>query len=147
MDEISAAEHYAKLQRMYLNAEANRYYAPMMRVEQSRCEISIDVRSDFFHSAGAIHGSVCFKLLDDSAYFAAASLDPKNHLVTTQFTIYFVRQVNRGTLRSVGSVLYRTGRITVAEAKAFDYKDRLVATGSGTFIPSQSLLSERVGYV
>ena len=147
MDEISAAEHYAKLQRMYLNAEANRYYAPMMRVEQSRCEISIDVRSDFFHSAGAIHGSVCFKLLDDSAYFAASSLDPKNHLVTTQFTIYFVRQVNRGTLRSVGSVLYRTGRITVAEAKAFDYKDRLVATGSGTFIPSQSLLSERVGYV
>ena len=147
MDEISAAEHYAKLQRMYLNAEANRYYAPMMRVEQSRCEISIDVRSDFFHSAGAIHGSVCFKLLDDSAYFAASSLDPKNHLVTTQFTIYFVRPVNRGTLRSVGSVLYRTGRITVAEAKAFDYKDRLVATGSGTFIPSQSLLSERVGYV
>ncbi len=132
---------------MYSNAETNRYYAPVIRIERSLCEISIEVRSDFFHSAGAIHGSVCFKLLDDSAYFAASSLDPKNHLVTTQFTIHFIRPVSRGTLRSVGSVVYRTARITVAEAKAFDYKDRLVATGSGTFIPSQALLSERVGYV
>lgn len=141
------ASHYAKLERMYLNAEANRYYAPTIRIERSCCQISIEIRSDFFHSAGAIHGSVCFKLLDDSAYFAASSLDLRNHLVTTQFTIHFVRPVNRGILRAEGCVVYRTQRITVAEAKAFDFKNRLVATGSGSFIPSQSALSDRVGYI
>jgi uncharacterized protein (TIGR00369 family) len=147
VDDTSAREHYTKLERMYLSADANRYYAPSIRIERSFCEVSIEVRSDFFHSAGATHGSVCFKLLDDSAYFAASSLDARNHLVTTQFTIHFVRPVNRGILRAEGSVVYRTQRITVAEAKAFDYKNRLVATGSGSFIPSQSVLSERVGYV
>jgi uncharacterized protein (TIGR00369 family) len=147
VDELIAIEHYAKLQRMYLNAEVNRYYAPEIRIDRGSCEISIQIRSDFFHSAGAIHGAVCFKSLDDSAYFAASSLDGKNHLVTTQFAIHFVRPVNRGILRSVGSVVYRTQRMTVAEAKAFDYKGRLVATGSGSFIPSQSILSESVGYV
>ena len=147
MDECAAAEHYAKLQRMYLNAQVNRLYTPEMRIERSLCEISIEVKSEYFHSAGAVHGSVCFKLLDDSAYFAASSLDHKNHLVTTQFTIHFVRPVNRGRLRAVGSVVYRTQRITVAEAKAFDYKGRLVASGSGSFIPSPSMLTERVGYL
>jgi uncharacterized protein (TIGR00369 family) len=116
-------------------------------VVRAECEISIEVQREFFHSAGAVHGSVIFKLLDDSAYFAASSLDPKNHLVTTQFAIHFVRPVSRGLVRAVGSVVYRTQRITVAEAKAFDYKGRLVATGSGSFIPSQSVLSDRVGYV
>jgi uncharacterized protein (TIGR00369 family) len=147
MDDLAATEHYAKLQRMYLGAEVNHLYAPEIRIQRSTCEISIEVKREYFHSAGAVHGSVCFKLLDDSAYFAASSLDAKNHLVTTQFSIHFVRPVNRGALRAVGSVLYRTQRITVAEAKAFDYKGRLVATGSGSFIPSQSVLSERVGYV
>jgi uncharacterized protein (TIGR00369 family) len=147
VNQLTAAEHYAKLQRMYLSAEVNRYYAPQIQIERGSCEISIEVRRDFFHSAGAIHGSVCFKMLDDSAYFAAASLDGKNHLVTTQFAIHFIRPVNRGVLKSVGSVVYRTQRITVAEAKAFDYKGRLVATGSGSFIPSQSSLSEHVGYL
>ncbi len=147
MNDSAAASHYEKLERMYLSAEANRYYAPTIHIERSFCEIALEVRSDFFHSAGAIHGSVCFKLLDDSAFFAASSLDTRNLLVTTQFSIHFVRPVNRGIVRAKGSVVYRTQRITVAEAKAFDYKDRLVATGSGSFIPSQSTLSDRVGYV
>lgn len=147
MNDSSDYEHYAKLERMYLNAEANRYYSPTIHIERSTCEITIEIRSDFFHSAGAVHGSVCFKLLDDSAYFAASSLDHRCHLVTTQFAIHFVRPVSRGILKAQGSIVYRTQRITVAEAKAFDYKNRLVATGSGSFIPSQSMLDERVGYV
>jgi len=147
MDDSAAAEHYTKLQRMYLSAEANRLDAPEIRIERASCEVSIAIRSAHFHSAGAVHGSVYFRLLDDSAYFAAASLERKCFLVTTQFSIHFVRPANRDRLRAIGTVLYRTQRITVAEAKAFDYKGRLVATGSGSFISSQSPLDDRVGYV
>lgn len=147
MEESATAEHYQKLQRMYLSAEANRIETPEIRIDRGTCEISLAIRSTHFHSAGSVHGSIFFRMLDDSAYFAAASLERKNFLVTTQFSIHFVRPANRDRLRAVGTVLYRTQRITVAEAKAYDYKGRLVATGSGSFIPSQTELDPTVGYV
>lgn len=146
MDESSADEHYAKLRRMYLSAEANRLDAPEMRITRGSCEVSMAIQSAHFHSAGTVHGSVFFRLLDDSAYFAAASLERSCFLVTTQFSVNFVRPANREYLRATGTVLYRTPRITVAESKVFDYKNRLVATGSGSFISSQKALDERLGY-
>lgn len=139
-------EHFTKLERMHLEANANRQYLPDIRIERGTCEVSIEVRDDFFHSGGAIHGSVYFKLLDDSSYFAAASLDSENHLLTSTYTINFLRPVTRGRLKAHGTVVYRSPRMTVAESKAFDYKDRLVATGSGTYMSSKLRLDERVGY-
>jgi uncharacterized protein (TIGR00369 family) len=143
---VTVDEHVAKLKRMYLEANTNRQYLPEIRIEYGTCEVSIDVREEFFHSGGSIHGSVYFKLLDDSSYFAAASLDLQYHLSTSNYSINFLRPVTRGRLRATGSVVYRSPRMTVAESKAFDYKDRLVATGTGTFMSSKLLLDERVGY-
>jgi uncharacterized protein (TIGR00369 family) len=146
MTESSADEHFAKLQRMYLSAEANRLDAPAMRIARGSCEISMAIRSVHFHSAGTVHGSVFFRLLDDSAYFAAASLERNFFMLTAEFSVHFVRPANRERLRAVGKILYRTHRITVAESKVFDYKDRLVATGSGSFISGQKPLDGRLGY-
>jgi uncharacterized protein (TIGR00369 family) len=146
MSGVPDIEHFAKLQRMYLTANTNRYYSPTFRLERGTCEVAVEVRDEIFHSGGAIHGSVYFKLLDDSSYFAAASLDSHDHLLTTNYSVNYLRPVTRGTLRAIGTVVYRSQRVTVAESKAFDYKDRLVATGSGTFMPSKLRLDERVGY-
>lgn len=143
---VTVDEHVAKLKRMYLAANTNRQYSPEIRIEHGTCEVAIDVREEYFHSGGSIHGLVYFKLLDDSSYFAAASLDSQYHLLTSSYSINFLRPVTRGRLRAMGSVLYRSPRVTVAESKAFDYKDRLVATGSGTFMSSKLRLDERVGY-
>jgi uncharacterized protein (TIGR00369 family) len=67
-------------------------------------------------------------------------------LTAESYSINFLQPVTRGRLRATGSVVYRSPRMTVAESKAFDYKDRLVATGSGTFMSSTLRLDERVGY-
>ena len=139
-------EHFAKLERMYLEADTNRYYLPRCAIESGKCEICIDIRDDFFHSGGAIHGSVYFKLLDDSSYFAAASLDSRNHLLTVNYSVSFLRPVTQGELKALGTVVIRSQRTTVAESKAYDYKGRLVAIGNGTFMPSQLALDARVGY-
>lgn len=147
MNDTAAKEHYEKLRRMYLQAPVNQYYSPSIHVDRGTCEISMEIRKDFFHSAGAAHGSIYFKLLDDSAYFAAASVDSKHHFVTAQFDIHFIRPVAQGALKAVGTLIYRTVQSAVAEAKAFDYKGRLVATGMGTFVPSHAELNESVGYV
>ena len=63
-------QHFKSLENMYLMAPANKIYLPKILIKDSKSIISIDVKEDFFHTAGAVHGSVYFKLLDDSAFFA-----------------------------------------------------------------------------
>jgi len=71
---LSNKEHYRKLEHMYASAPCNKYYAPTLQVGDGYAELIISVRSDFFHSAGAVHGAVYFKALDDAAFFAVSSL-------------------------------------------------------------------------
>ena len=66
--------HFRKLERMYLGAPINQWYRPTLSISEGSAEVSIAVRPEFFHAANAVHGSVYFKLLDDSAFFAANSL-------------------------------------------------------------------------
>jgi uncharacterized protein (TIGR00369 family) len=143
---LALEAHYRALEGMYLTASTNDYYKPTITVHRGRCEVSVEVRPDFFHSGGAVHGSVYFKLLDDAAYFAAASLSPTHHLLTATFSLTFLRPVTQGVFRAEGTSVYKTPRLFVAESRAYDHKNRLVATGSGTLMPSQLLLDEKVGY-
>jgi len=66
---VSNEEHYRKLERMYASAPCNKFYAPTLRVGNGRTELIIPIRSDFCHSAGAVHGAAYFKALDDAAFF------------------------------------------------------------------------------
>jgi uncharacterized protein (TIGR00369 family) len=138
--------HYRSLEGMYLGAKTNEYYQPTIKVSRGHCEVAIQVREDFFHSGASVHGSVYFKLLDDAAYFAASSLSRSHHLLTATFSLTFLRPVTQGLFRAEGTAVYNSQRLLVAESKAYDYKNRLVATGSGTFMPSQLTLDEKVGY-
>ena len=67
-------EHFRRLERMYLGAAINEYFGPTVRIGPGTCEVTIPARPDFFHAAGAVHGAVYFKALDDAAFFAANSL-------------------------------------------------------------------------
>lgn len=48
------------------------------------------VKPSSFHAAGALHGSVLFKALDDAAIFAVYSVEPEVLVVTTSFTTYLL---------------------------------------------------------
>ena len=67
--------HYRALEKMYLSAPINSIYEPRISVSHERAEITIDVKESLFHAAGAVHGSVYFKMLDDAAFFAANSIE------------------------------------------------------------------------
>ena len=69
-------KHFNRLRSMYLNANVNTqiYDSTECTIEKGRAEISLVVSEKYFHALHAIHGSVYFKLLDDSAYFAAHSM-------------------------------------------------------------------------
>jgi uncharacterized protein (TIGR00369 family) len=117
-----------------------------MSLEKGRCTIQMEVGPHLHHSAGNVHGHVIFKLLDDASFFAANTLFYDNLLVTAQFNIYFIRPVATGTLTSIGSVLYRTFNMAVAEATLFSGEGKEIAKGSGLFYKSKKALGPGVGY-
>ena len=72
---MSRDPHFQALERMYLAAPINRIYRPTIEVRSGEAEIEIVLAEKYFHSGGAVHGSVYFKMLDDAAFFAAGSLE------------------------------------------------------------------------
>lgn len=140
-------DHYAKLERMYAAAPCNEYYRPRLKVFEGRAEVTLAVRRDLFHSAGAVHGSVYFKLMDDAAFFACNSLLRGRRVLTVQFQVHLLRPVSQGEMQAVGVVTHHSATLMVGEARVIDYKGRDVARGSGTFQKSRIPLTAEMGYV
>ncbi len=120
--------------------------APLLHVDDGHASVRLTLSPTMHHAGGAAHGAVIFKLLDDAAYFAAASQIREVFLVTVSFSTTFLRPASEGVLTATGRVLHRSRNLCVAESTVHDPRGRLVATGSGTFQRSATPLDERVGY-
>ena len=140
-------QHYRNLERMYLGAPTNEFFRPTIEISEGRAEVSIEARPDLMHAAGAVHGVVYFKLLDDACFFAANSLVDDVFVLTSSFNIYLTRPVAAGAMRATGRVVHRSGRMFLAEGEARDEEDRIIARGSGNFVRSNIKLDENVGYL
>ena len=81
-----------------------------------------------------MHGSHYFKVLDDAAFFAAASLSLDSFVLTASFNMYFERPVSTGTLIGTGNVVQESQRRFLAESCLVDDRGRELARGSGTFM-------------
>ena len=143
---MTKEDHYRKLERMYASAPVNKYYAPTMQVSEGGAEVTIPVRPDFFHAAGAVHGLVYFKALDDAAFFAANSLVDDSFMLTASFNLYLTRPISEGEMKATGRVVHRSRRFFVAESVLVDSDGQEIARGSGTFMPTTIPLSPEVGY-
>ena len=140
------AEHYRKLERLYLAAPTNEYYQPAIAIAPGTAEVTLRVRPDFFHAAAAVHGSIYFKLLDDAAFFATASLVLDVFVLTANFTLNLLRPISAGQLTARGTVLSAGVRQFLAEARLFNDESKLVGHGTGTFMRSKIALGPEVGY-
>ena len=143
---MSNAAHYQALENMYINAPVNHIYQPKILIKKAQAIIEIDLSSRYHHAAGAVHGSVYFKMLDDAAFFAANSLEPEVFVLTTSFTTYMTRPISEGIMRSVGKVVNKNRSQFIAEAVVYDEKDRELGRGNGIFVRSRSRLKEVPGY-
>src|SRR5215212_9842816 len=133
-------EHWRKLERMYVAAPTNGYYSPTIRIGDGVCEIVVAARPDFHHAAGAVHGAVYFKLLDDAGFFAASSVVRDVLVLTANFTIHLLRPVVEGPLTGRGRLLNGGSRQFLAEAQLFNAQEQLVAHGVGTYVRSRIAL-------
>jgi len=144
---MTSVEHHRRLERMYERPPVNQLYKPTLSVSEGKSEITMGVSEAFFHSAGAIHGSVYFKILDDAACFAAWTREAEFFVVTASFTTYILRPVFEGELRAVGRVIHESRSQFVVESKAYDFEDRLVAHGNGIMMRGRNKLSQLEDYV
>jgi len=130
-------KHFNRLVKMYENAPINKIFNPNIKISLGKSEISILVKSDFFHSANSLHGSIFFKMLDDAAYFAAHSYIDDYFLVTASFSINFIQPVTNGIIKSIGQVDSRYENKIKAESFLYDQKNVKVAFGKGVFVRSK----------
>lgn len=138
--------HYRKLEALFLSAPINDFFKPEIRVSAERADITLQVDPKFFHAGHSVHGSVIFKLLDDACYFACQATEPEHFLVTATFNIQFMAPVTTGALTVTAEVTSGNRNVFFAKGEVFNHKERLVATGNGTFMKSRLLLGEEVGY-
>ncbi|WP_066517141.1 PaaI family thioesterase [Sphingobium cloacae] len=141
------AAHFRALESLYRSAPINRMFRSVLRIpEAGRSIIDFDAEEGHFHAAGAVHGTLYFKMLDDAAFYAANSLVSDRFLLTTAFNLLFTRPIRPGRIRAEGRWISGKRRVYVAEASLVDSEGEEVGRGTGTFMRSQYSLSSLPGY-
>lgn len=145
--ESGEAAHFRALERLYASAPINLLFPSRLSIsEVGVSTISFEVGEPHFHAAGAAHGTLYFKMLDDAAFYAANSLVSDRFLLTTAFNLLFTRPIKPGRLRAEGRWISGKRRVYVAEASLVDADGEEVGRGTGTFMRSQIPLSSLPGY-
>jgi uncharacterized protein (TIGR00369 family) len=139
--------HFRSLEALYRSAPINRQYQSELRiVAPGRSEIRFTVDDGSFHAAGAAHGTIYFKMLDDAAFYAANSLISDRFLLTTAFNLHFTKPMRGGEAMAEGRWISGRRRVLVAEARILDSAGDECARGTGTFLRSHIALSGLAGY-
>lgn len=139
--------HFRALESLYAAAPVNRLFPSRLTIPApGEAEIRFDIRSDYFHAAGATHGTAYFKMLDDAAFYAANSLVSDRFLLTTAFNLLFTRPLRAGPVTAYGRWISGRKRVYVADARLLDADGEEVARGTGTFMRSSFALSSLPGY-
>ena len=139
--------HLRALESLYDSAPVNRLFeSTLSLIEAGRSRIDFTVAPSSYHAAGAAHGTLYFKMLDDAAFYAANALVSDRFLLTTAFNLHFTKPMKEGPARAEGRWISGRRRVFVAEARVVDSSGEECARGTGTFLRSHIALSGLDGY-
>lgn len=138
--------HFRKLENMMHSSPFVRHANARVQVKKGEAHISLPVRPDLFHAAGAMHGALYFLAMDNAAFFAANSLVKDVFVLTTSFTTYITRPVSEGVVKSIGRVVNQNRSQFICESVLYDSKEREIARATGIFVRSKIPLSAQIGY-
>lgn len=142
-----ADAHFRRLESLYRSAPVNQQFESELEITgpgESRIRFTVDERS--FHAAGAAHGTLYFKMLDDASFYAANSLISDRFLLTTAFNLHFTAPMKSGEAIAEGRWISGKRRVFVAEARIIGPDGEEAARGTGTFLRSHIPLSSLAGY-
>ena len=142
-----AAVHYRALEALYCSAPINRLFDSQLEiVGEGHARIRFRVADDVHHAAGAAHGTIYFKMLDDAAFYAANSMVTDRFLLTTAFNLHFTKPVRAGEVIAEGRWISGRRRVFIAESHLVDAEGDEIGRGTGTFMRSHIALSGLAGY-
>ncbi len=146
-EESGARAHYRALESLYRRAPINRLFQSELEiVDEGFARIRFEVEESVYHAAGAAHGTLYFKMLDDAAFYACNSLVTDRFLLTTAFNLLFTRPLKAGPVVAEGRWASGKRRVYVADARLIDSTGEEAARGTGTFMRSHIPLSGLDGY-
>ena len=146
-EHAGAALHYRALERLYRAAPVNRLFPSALDIiGEGRARLRFTVQEDVYHAAGAAHGTVYFKMLDDAAFYAANTLVTDRFLLTTSFNLHFTKPVRAGEVVAEGRWISGRKRVLVGESRLLDAQGDEIGRGTGTFMRSRIALSSLPGY-
>ncbi len=139
--------HFRALESLYASAPVNALFDSRLEiVESGTARIHFMVDEKFYHAAGAAHGTIYFKMLDDAAFYAANSLVSDRFLLTTAFNMNFTSPVKAGPVVAEGKWISGKRRVFIGESRLLDSEGEEIARGTGTFMRSHIALSTLDGY-
>lgn len=142
-----AALHWRALESLYQSAPVNALFRSSLAIlGEGRARIRFTIDESCYHAAGAAHGTIYFKMLDDAAFYAANTLVTDRFLLTTSFNLHFTKPVRRGDVTAEGQWISGRRRVFVAEARLIDAEGEEIGRGTGTFMRSRIALSGLEGY-
>jgi uncharacterized protein (TIGR00369 family) len=145
--ETGAEAHFRRLEALYRSAPVNAMFDSELAIAgRGESEIRFAVSDSTFHAAGAAHGTLYFKMLDDAAFYAANSLISDRFLLTTAFNLHFTKPMRGGTALAFGRWISGHRRVLVAESRIVDEAGEECARGTGTFMRSHIPLTDLAGY-
>jgi len=142
-----ASLHWRALESLYASAPINQLFESRLTVlGEGAARIAFTIDRQVHHAAGAAHGTIYFKMLDDAAFYAANTLVTDRFLLTTSFNLHFVRPVRSGRVVAEGRWISGRRRVLVAESRLVDHTGEEIGRGTGTFMRSRIALSGLPGY-
>ncbi len=139
--------HFRALEQLYDSAPINHLFESKLEITApGHSRITFDTREAYYHAAGAAHGTLYFKMLDDAAFYAANSLVSDRFLLTTGFNLHFTKPLRSGKVIAEGKWISGKRRVFIAEAHLMDEEGDEVGRGTGTFMRSHIALAGLAGY-
>jgi uncharacterized protein (TIGR00369 family) len=146
-DKSGAERHHRALERLYASAPVNALFDSRLEIPgEGLSRLVFSVTEDVYHAAGAAHGTIYFKMLDDAAFYAANTLATDRFLLTTSFNMHFTKPVRAGNVVAEGRWVSGRRRVFVAESRLVDDEGDEIGRGTGTFMRSRIALSSLPGY-
>ena len=137
-DPTGAQEHYRALERLYASAPVNDLFQSHLEITgQGLSKLTFMITEKVYHAAGAAHGTIYFKMLDDAAFYAANTLATDTFLLTTSFNLHFTKPVKEGVVVAEGRWISGKRRVMVAESRLVDCEGEEI--GRGRVYPRQHM--------
>ena len=145
--EAGAPAHFRALESLYRHAAINRLFDSRIEIAvPGFARIRFEIAASSFHAAGAAHGTLYFKMMDDAAFYACNSMVSDRFLLTTAFNLVFTRPLRSGPVVAEGRWISGKRRVFVGEARLLMADGEEAARGTGTFMRSHIPLSGLDGY-